>query len=99
MTAVSPLLAPATLEVRNLSAAFATRDGLLPAVRDLSLRLQPGRILGLVGESGSGKSVTAHSILQLLPETGTESSGSIRYRGQQLLGDIHSQSFCLLAWR
>ena len=39
-----------------------------------------------MGESGSGKSVTAHSILQLLPETGTRTTGSIRYRGQELLG-------------
>ncbi|MDU8558319.1 ABC transporter ATP-binding protein, partial [Pseudomonas syringae pv. actinidiae] len=45
-----------------------------------------GECLALVGESGSGKSVTAHSILQLLPRSGTLTTGSITYRGQQLVG-------------
>lgn len=84
MTAVSSILAPATLEVRNLSAAFATRDGLLPAVRELSLRLQPGRILGLVGESGSGKSVTGFSILGLLDAPGRITGGEIWFQGRDL---------------
>ena len=70
------------IEIRDLNVAF---NGQV-AVRNLCLDIRPGECLALVGESGSGKSVTAHSILQLLPETGTESSGSIRYRGQQLLG-------------
>ena len=55
-------------------------------VRNLCLDIRPGECLALVGESGCGKSVTAHSILQLLPETGTETTGSIRYRGQELVG-------------
>jgi microcin C transport system ATP-binding protein len=54
-------------------------------VRNLCLDIRPGECLALVGESGSGKSVTAHSILQLLPDSGT-ATGSIRYRGQELLG-------------
>ena len=70
------------IEIRNLNVAF---NGQV-AVRDLCLDIRAGECLALVGESGSGKSVTAHSILQLLPECGTQSSGSIRYRGQQLLG-------------
>ncbi|EJN21379.1 ABC-type uncharacterized transport system, duplicated ATPase component [Pseudomonas sp. GM78] len=70
------------IEIRDLSVAFSGQT----VVRDLCLDIRPGECLALVGESGSGKSVTAHSILQLLPECGTETSGSIRYRGQELVG-------------
>ncbi|MCF5637884.1 ATP-binding cassette domain-containing protein, partial [Pseudomonas syringae] len=59
-----------TLDVRDLCTSFHTRAGVLPAVRNVSLRVQPGRILGLVGESGSGKSVTGFSILGLVDEPG-----------------------------
>ncbi|MBH8610559.1 MULTISPECIES: ABC transporter ATP-binding protein [Pseudomonas] len=70
------------IEIRDLSVAFSGET----VVRNLCLDIRPGECLALVGESGSGKSVTAHSILQLLPEGGTESHGSIRYRGRELLG-------------
>jgi len=70
------------IEIRNLNVAFGDQK----VVRDLCLDIRPGECLALVGESGSGKSVTAHSILQLLPDCDTQSSGSIRYRGQELLG-------------
>ncbi|MGY2288613.1 ABC transporter ATP-binding protein [Pseudomonas sp. SDO528_S397] len=70
------------IEIRDLCVAFNGQ----PAVRNLSLDIHPGECLALVGESGSGKSVTAHSILQLLPEAGTDATGSVRYRGQELLG-------------
>ncbi|PXX52669.1 microcin C transport system ATP-binding protein [Pseudomonas sp. LAMO17WK12:I10] len=70
------------IEIRDLNVAFNGQK----VVRDLCLDIRPGECLALVGESGSGKSVTAHSILQLLPDCDTQSSGSIRYRGQELLG-------------
>lgn len=70
------------IEIRNLNVAFSGQT----VVKDLSLDIRAGECLALVGESGSGKSVTAHSILQLLPARGTLSTGSIVYRGQQLLG-------------
>ena len=70
------------IEIRNLNVAFSGQT----VVKDLCLDIRAGECLALVGESGSGKSVTAHSILQLLPQNGTVSTGSIRYRGQQLLG-------------
>ncbi|WP_460060979.1 ABC transporter ATP-binding protein [Pseudomonas sp. S2_A05] len=70
------------IEIRNLNVAFHGQK----AVRDLCLDIRPGECLALVGESGSGKSVTAHSILQLLPESEAQTRGSIRYRGQELLG-------------
>ena len=70
------------IEIRDLNVAFHGQ----PAVRNLCLDIRPGECLALVGESGSGKSVTAHSILQLLPEGDAQTSGSIRYRGQELIG-------------
>ncbi|MCF5715600.1 ABC transporter [Pseudomonas coronafaciens pv. garcae] len=74
---------PETLiEIRDLSVAFNGQK----VVSHLSLDVRRGECLALVGESGSGKSVTAHSILQLLPRTGTQTTGSITYRGQQLVG-------------
>ncbi|KPG95467.1 methionine ABC transporter ATP-binding protein [Pseudomonas sp. RIT-PI-q] len=73
-----------TLEVRGLCTSFYTRAGVLPAVRDLSLQVQPGRILGLVGESGSGKSVTGFSILGLVDEPGRISAGQVMFKGRDL---------------
>ena len=67
------------LEVRNLETSFFTEDGILPAVRGVSLTLRKGKILALVGESGCGKSVTAFSLLQLLRHPGQITGGSIRY--------------------
>ncbi|MEM7131303.1 MAG: ABC transporter ATP-binding protein [Chloroflexota bacterium] len=55
------------LEINNLKTYFDTFDGTVRAVDGVSLQIQPGKTLGLVGESGCGKSVTAHSILRLLP--------------------------------
>jgi len=77
--------APPTLDVRNLSTHFFTREGVLPAVDDVSLRLERGRILGLVGESGSGKTVTGFSILGLLDPPGRVVGGQILFQGQDLL--------------
>ncbi|KWT11177.1 MULTISPECIES: ABC transporter ATP-binding protein [Pseudomonas syringae group] len=70
------------IEIRDLSVAFNGQQ----VVSHLSLDVRRGECLALVGESGSGKSVTAHSILQLLPRSGTATTGSITYRGQQLVG-------------
>jgi oligopeptide/dipeptide ABC transporter ATP-binding protein len=72
------------LTVEDLYVDFATQGGILEAVRSVSLTLEPGEILGIVGESGSGKSVTAHAIMRLLAANGSVSSGSVRYRGQDV---------------
>jgi len=75
------------LRVRDLSVSFSTPGGERAAVRGVSFDLDRGETLGLVGESGSGKSVTALSILQLLPyPTARHPSGSIHFRGHELLG-------------
>ncbi|CAJ0803121.1 Oligopeptide transport ATP-binding protein OppD [Ralstonia psammae] len=73
-----------TLEVRNLRTHFFTRDGVLPAVDDVSFSLARGRILGLVGESGSGKSVTGFSIMGLVDPPGRVVGGEILYQGRDL---------------
>ena len=78
------------LELRNLSVTFAGRGGAPPveAVKAVSLTLDRGETLALVGESGSGKSVTALSVLQLLPYpvAAHGSDSSIRFAGEELVG-------------
>jgi oligopeptide/dipeptide ABC transporter ATP-binding protein len=73
------------LEVRDLSAAFFTRRGVVRAVDGVSFALRPGETLGLVGESGCGKSATAMSILRMLPFPGRVTGGEIIFQGQDLL--------------
>ena len=76
----------ALLQLRHLRTEFATRDGVLPAVADVSLDIARGEVLGLVGESGSGKSVTGFSILGLIDPPGRIASGSVRFDGRELVG-------------
>jgi peptide/nickel transport system ATP-binding protein len=78
------------LEVRDLSVRFDTDDGAVHAVDRLSLDLAPRQVLGIVGESGCGKSVTALSILGLLPKTATV-TGSVQFEGEELLGATRSR--------
>jgi peptide/nickel transport system ATP-binding protein len=68
------------LSIEGLTIAFRGK----PVVRELSLAIQPGEVLGLVGESGSGKSVTSLAILGLV-ESAAEVQGSIRFDGDELL--------------
>ncbi|MBV8120364.1 MAG: ATP-binding cassette domain-containing protein, partial [Alphaproteobacteria bacterium] len=78
------------LEIRNLSVSFAGRGGAPPvaAVKSVSFLLDRGETLALVGESGSGKSVTALSILQLLPYplAAHGPGSSIRFAGGEMIG-------------
>ncbi|HRC62843.1 MAG: ABC transporter ATP-binding protein [Dehalococcoidia bacterium] len=74
------------LEVRNLRTYFYTEEGVVRAVDGVSWELEEGETLGLVGESGSGKSVTAMSILRLIPRPpGRIVEGEILFEGQDLL--------------
>ncbi len=77
----------ALLEIRDLQVNFGHGPGAVAAVRGASFHLRRGETLALVGESGSGKSVTALSIMQLLPyPLARHPSGSIRLNGEELLG-------------
>jgi len=73
------------LEVDDLHTHFDTVGGTVRAVDGVSWRLDAGETLGIVGESGCGKSVTALSILRLVPTPPARHGGSIRYRGTDLL--------------
>lgn len=74
------------LSVRNLSASFHTRAGIVRAVRNVSFDVAPGETLGIVGESGSGKSVTCYSMMGLIPmPPGRIESGSALLDGTDLL--------------
>jgi oligopeptide/dipeptide ABC transporter ATP-binding protein len=73
------------LEVNDLRTHFFTGDGVVRAVDGVSFTVEPGRTLGIVGESGCGKSVTALSIMRLLPEPPARIvTGSIRFDGREL---------------
>jgi len=74
------------LDIRGLRTYFHTEAGVAKAVDGVDLAIMPGEVLGLVGESGSGKSVTALSILRLVPSPpGDIVAGEIRFRGRDLL--------------
>ena len=81
MTSAEPLL-----QIRGLRTHFFTESGVAKAVDGVDLDIRPGEVLGLVGESGSGKSVTALSILRLIPDPpGRIVGGEIHFRGRDLL--------------
>ena len=69
------------LDIQGLTTHFFTRSGVIKAVDNLSLTLQKGRVLGLVGESGCGKTVTALSILNLVPYPGKIVAGKFSLTG------------------
>jgi oligopeptide/dipeptide ABC transporter ATP-binding protein len=74
------------LDIRNLSVGYRTDRGLLHALRNVSIRIQPGRIVGIVGESGCGKSTLISAIIRLLAPNAQIEGGSILFRGNDLLG-------------
>lgn len=77
----------AVLEVRGLRTEFATDDGSFPAVDGVSFAVEAGKTLAIVGESGCGKSVTALSIMGLVPNPpGRVTAGSILFEGKELVG-------------
>ena len=74
------------LEIRGLRTYFRTEAGVAKAVDGVNLTINPGEVLGLVGESGSGKSVTALSVLRLIPDPpGKIVAGEIFFKGRDLL--------------
>jgi len=73
-------------EIAGLSIDFRTRNGLVRAVNNVSFRLDSEEILGLVGESGSGKTITMLASVGLINDPNAIITGSIRYKGRELLG-------------
>jgi len=74
------------LEVKDLHTSFIIPAGEVKSVNGVSFTLDDGKILGIVGESGSGKSVTAYSIMQIISNPGKIVGGSIKYKGEELVG-------------
>src|SRR5881396_1366851 len=89
-TTPPPAVMPAgrpLLDIVDLKTWFFTRDGIVRAVDGVSFHVMPGETLAIVGESGCGKSVTALSILRLVPSPpGRIVSGAIRFAGRDLGG-------------
>ena len=76
----------AIIDVKELTVAFHTRNGVVRAVNQVSLRVAAGQTVGIVGESGSGKSVTCYSLLGLIPQPpGRIEAGTAMFGGQDLL--------------
>ena len=77
------------LKVRDLTLSFATDEGLVTAVENVDLDIEPGEVLGLVGESGSAKSVTSYALMRIL-----DAGGVIR-TGDEMLGPVdHGAVWC-----
>ena len=74
----------ALVDVEDLSVNFATRNGVVHAVRGVSFSLIKGQTLGIVGESGSGKSVTSYALMRILDRAGFIAGGSVRFGGMDV---------------
>ena len=75
----------ALLEIENLQTHFRTPEGVNRAVDGVSFTVEAGETVAIVGESGCGKSVTAHSIMRLIPQPPGKIAGSIRFQDIDLL--------------
>ena len=74
------------LKVSDLSVSFRTEQGIVRAVEHMSFKVAEGEILGVVGESGSGKTVSLLAVMGLITDPNAIISGSIQYRGRELVG-------------
>jgi len=79
------------LEVTDLHTYFFTEAGVVKAVDGISVSVEDGKTIGLVGESGSGKSVTAQSVLRIVPRPGRIVGGTIRFDGEDLLAKSEAE--------
>ena len=73
----------AVISIRSLTVRFHTYDGVVTAVKDVNLDINEGETYGIVGETGCGKTITAMSILRLIPPPGQIESGSVEFRPRQ----------------
>ena len=72
------------LDIKSLDVRFPSQYGTIYAVKDVSISLKPGEILGIVGESGAGKSTIGNAIINLLEPPGEITSGKVCFKGQDL---------------
>jgi peptide/nickel transport system ATP-binding protein len=79
------------LKIDGLKTYFFTEAGIVKAIDDISFEVRLGESLGLVGESGSGKTVTAFSVLGIVPKPGKIVGGKIEFRGENLVGKTEKQ--------
>ncbi len=84
---------PPLLEVRDLTVSFRSQRGLLRAVNGVSFSVAPREIVGVVGKSGSGKTLSLMAVMGLIRDPNVDITGSIKFRGQELLGQSAA------AWR
>ena len=77
------------LRVQDLRVQFFVSSGTVTAVDGVSFEVDRGEIVGIVGESGSGKTMTALSLLRLIPEPGKITNGRILYGEQDEIGRAH----------
>src|SRR5882724_11183902 len=88
----TPMNNDVLLDLRDLKTSFFTSDGVAKAVDGVSYQLHRGETLGVVGESGSGKSVTALSIMRLVPDPpGRTIAGTVRFQDEELLAKSRSE--------
>jgi peptide/nickel transport system ATP-binding protein len=94
---------PPLLAVEDLCVEFATRRGIVTAVRSATLQVSRGETLGIVGESGSGKSVTSYAVMRILDRAGRIASGAIQYGGMALhdadegvMGDLRGREISMI---
>jgi oligopeptide transport system ATP-binding protein len=74
------------VDIKNLRVSFFTPAGEVKALNDVSIKMEEGEVLGIVGESGSGKSVTAYSLMGLVPYPGRIIGGTIDFNGHRING-------------
>jgi peptide/nickel transport system ATP-binding protein len=77
--------APALLDIRNLTVEFATRRGVVQAVKSIDIQVAKGETVAIVGESGSGKSVTSYAVARILDRAGRIADGAIGFSGIDLV--------------
>ncbi|MGI6247531.1 MAG: ABC transporter ATP-binding protein [Pseudochelatococcus sp.] len=83
------------LSIRNLTVEFELRHRIFTAVRDVSLDIAPGEVLGVVGESGAGKSMTGAAVMRLIDPPGRIAAGEIRLKGRRI-DDLPEKEFAAL---
>ncbi|MDE0064495.1 MAG: ABC transporter ATP-binding protein [Gammaproteobacteria bacterium] len=82
---MTPSVQERVLSVEGLEVVYTTRSGPVRAVRDVSIGISPGKVLGLVGESGCGKSTLAFAVMKYMPPNAKATAGRILFRGRDIL--------------